>query len=391
MNVKTHLQGDPMPFRSRKTVLVLGLTLLLILALSLSSQLELPPPDGAYAVGRKIFNWVDPSRPEVLTEDSNDVREVVAMVWYPAQAGTGVKAGYFPSLSSVSEALIQSGEVGWLNVFGLRFVRSESPLDAIPQQTQGPFPVVILSPGNGTNIEFYSSLAGEIASHGYIVVGLNHPYDVPAVQLSNGDIAPYHKDQWLLDAASHQTYIEERIKVRTADILFALNQLEEIVASNGALAGIIDLDSVAVAGHSLGGITASEACKADTRLKACLNFDGIQKGGPFSMEETAPAPEQPFMFLTKEAQLHPKLLERFEAMPESYWVVVHGASHQSFTDGPSLQPSVLPGLNRADELMDLIQQYTLAFLDQTLKGESSDLLSKTVAEENVSVNVFPSH
>ncbi|MCI0552568.1 MAG: hypothetical protein L0287_16580, partial [Anaerolineae bacterium] len=275
----------------------------------------------------------DPSRSEVLTGNPSDFREVVAMVWYPVQAGTGVEAGYFPSLSSVSDALIQSGEVEWWQVFGLRFIRSESPLDASPIKDQNPFPVVILSPGNGTNIEFYSSLASEIASHGYIVVGLNHPYDIPAVELSNGNVAPYDKDQWSLDADAHQTYITERMKVRTADLLFALEQLEDM-NSTDPFAGTMDLNSVAAAGHSLGEITASEACQADARFRACLNFDGLQKGGPFSMEETAIPPKQPFMFITKESQLHPRLIESFESMPESYWVVIHGASHQSFTDGP---------------------------------------------------------
>jgi hypothetical protein len=109
------------------------------------------------------------------------------------------------------------------------------------------------------------------------------------------------------------------------------------------------------------------------------------------MEETAIPPEQPFLFLTKESQLHPALVERFESMTESYWVVVQGATHQSFTDGPLLQPSLLPGPNQADKLMDLIQQYTLAFLDQTLKRQVSNLLSKTFEREDVSVKVFPSN
>jgi hypothetical protein len=109
------------------------------------------------------------------------------------------------------------------------------------------------------------------------------------------------------------------------------------------------------------------------------------------MEESAIPPEKPFLFLTKESKLHPRLLERFESMTESYWVVVHGASHQSFTDGPLLQPSLVPGTNQADEFMDLIRQYSLAFLDQSLKGQSNDLLSKTVEREDVSVKVFPSN
>ena len=371
-----------------KSVLVVGLLLLLILYFSIYSQFELPASTGTYTVGRTVFQWVDSSRPEILTEDPNDPREVSAMIWYPAESGTGVIAGYFPNLSSLSDALVQSGEVKWWEVFGLRFIRSASPLDANPAKTEHPFPVVIFSPGNGTNIEFYSSLASEIASHGYLVIGINHPYDVPAVQLSNGEVAPYDKDQWSLPAEAHQAYITERVKVRVTDLLYVLEKLDEM-NSNGPFAGIMDLDSVAAAGHSLGGITASEACKADSRFKACLNFDGIQRGGPFSMEETAIPPEQPFLFLTKEPQLHRRLLERFESMPESYWIVVHGASHQSFTDGPLLQPSLLPGVNRADQLMGSIQKYTLAFLEHTLKGQSNALLSEHVDGKDVSVNVFP--
>jgi hypothetical protein len=371
-----------------KNIQLIGLFLLFVFTLSIYSQLEIRAPSGRFAVGQTVLKWVDTSRPDVLTEDPNDFREVVALIWYPAEAGSGVEAGYFPSLSSVSEALIQSGEVTWWQVFGLRFVRSESRLQANPAKSEMPFPVVIFSPGNGTNVEFYTSLASEIASHGYIVLGLNHPYDVPAVQLSNGEIAPYDKDQWLLEPEAHQAYITERVRVRTADMLFALQQLGG-VNSNDFFAGMMDLDSVAVAGHSLGGITASEACKADLRFKACLNFDGLQQGGPFSMHASAIPPEQPFLFLTKESQLHPNLRKRFDSMSESYWVVVHGASHQSFTDGPLLQPSLLPGLNRPDRFMGLIQEYSLAFLDHTLKAQWNKLLSQTFDSEDISVHVFP--
>lgn len=376
--------------RFLKIVLPVGSLMLILLTLSISLQLELPAPSGSYAVGRTTFRWIDTSRPEVLTEDPNDFREVMALIWYPAELETGTKAGYFHGLATVSKTLMQSGEVEWWEVFGLRFVRSEIPLDAEPIKDQNPFPVILLSPGNGTNIEFYTSLASEIASHSYIVVGINHPHDVPAVELSNGEVAAYDASQWLLDANAHQAYTAERIKVRTADVLFVLAQLESMNSDvNNPFAGILDLDSVAVAGHSLGGITASDACKADSRFQACVNFDGLLNGGPFSTDASAIPPEQPFLFITKEAQLHPKLLESFESTTESYWVVIHGASHDSFTDGPLLQPTLLPIPNQADQFISLTQKYTLAFLDQTLKRQSSSLLSKAVNQEDVSVIVFP--
>jgi len=61
--------------------------------------------------------------------------------------------------------------------------------------------------------------------------------------------------------------------------------------------------------------------KVDARFRACLNFDGLQRGGPFSMEETALLPEQPFIFITKESELPQKLIERIESMSESYWLL----------------------------------------------------------------------
>jgi len=374
-----------------KTAIAVVLLILILLTLSISLQLELLSSGGSFAVGRTIFRWGDTARPEVLTEDPKDFREVMTLIWYPAELGTGTKTGYFPGLSTVSKALVQSGEVEWWEALGLRFIRSESPLNAKPVKDQTPFPVVLLSPGNGTNIEFYSSLASEIASHGYIVVGINHPYDVPAVELSTGEVAPYNKSQWLLDVNAHQAYTAERIKVRQADVSFVLDQLEIVNSDTGSsFAGILDLNSVAVAGHSLGGITASNACKADPSIKACLNFDGLLKGGPFSTDESAIPPQQPFMFITKEAELHPRLIENFESTKESYWVVIHGATHDSFTDSPLLQPTLLPIPNQADQFMNLIQKYTLAFLDQTLKGLSNSLLAKTVDGKDVSVKVFPS-
>jgi predicted dienelactone hydrolase len=371
--------------------LPVGIFLLLALSLSLYLQLELPAPTGPYTIGQNIFRWVDSSRPEVLTDDPGDSREVMAVVWYPATPGSGVGNGYYPGLSKVSQALRESGELSGWEVFGLQFVRSNSYLDAEPLQAQGPFPVILLSPGNGTNIEFYANLGSEIASQGYIVVGINHPYDIPAVELSDGSVAPYNKSQWSLNMSAHQAYTAERIKVRTADASFALDQLEIMSANpDHPFAGLLDLNAVAVAGHSLGGITASEACKADERFKACLNYDGLLNGGPFSTEASAIPPAQPFLFLTKESQLHAKLIEKFESTSESYWVVIRDASHESFTDGPVLRPSLWPGPNQADHLMSLIQEYTLAFLEHTLKGGSADLLSTSIDGQDVSITVFPS-
>lgn len=374
-----------------KNWFLIGMALVFLLVVSVFLQLDLPAPTGPYAVGQTVFRWEDPSRPEELTDDPNDFREVIALIWYPAEGETGTTSPYFPELSTVSNALVESGEVEPWAVFGLQLMRSQNLLNANPVKNDVPYPILILSPGNATNIEFYNTLASEIASHGYIVVGINHPYDVAAVELSNHDVAQYYKEHESLEMRAHQAFIAERIKVRTEDVLFAFNQLRALNSgTNNLFSSMLDLETVAVAGHSLGGITASESCKAETRFRACLNFDGLQRGGPFSMEESAIPPDQPFMFMTKESKLHPQLIEKFESTLESYWVVIHGTSHDSFTDGPLLQPQILPIPNRADQIAHLIQTYTLAFLDQTLKGQRSHLLTKSFQLQDVSVQVYPS-
>ena len=105
------------------------------------------------------------------------------------------------------------------------------------------------------------------------------------------------------------------------------------------------------------------------------------------MDEPAIPPSQPFLFLTKESRLHPKLVERFETTAESYWVVVHGAAHDSFTDSPLLRSLLIPGPNQAEKHRRLIQNYALAFLDTSLKWKTGSLLSASEGED-VTVRVF---
>src|SRR5687768_7996897 len=93
-SMKSDPPGELMFSRPRPIGVFIGLTLLLIFVW-VYQQLEFPAPGGSHDVGRTTIRWVDSARPEVLTEDPSDLREVVAVVWYPAVPGTGVQAGYF--------------------------------------------------------------------------------------------------------------------------------------------------------------------------------------------------------------------------------------------------------------------------------------------------------
>ncbi len=355
--------------------------------LSLWLQLELPAPTGPYLVGRTEFAWQDAARAEVLSTNPNDSRTVVAQVWYPAAPGTGRSTSYFPNLREVADGLRASGEVEALEVMGLPLIRSQTRWLGEVFDEAAPYPVLLFSPGNGSNMEFYAALAGELASHGYIVVGLNHPYDVAAVALPDGQVAQFVAGPQAL--AEREAFTAARIEERMADALFALEQLTALNADPTSLFfERLDLFRLGVLGHSLGGVTAAQACQRDARLGACLNFDGLLSGGAFAAQVNPALPSQPFLFMTKEEALHPVLEAQFEALPsESYKVVLHGASHDSFTDGPLLLPSLLPLPNEADHIHAHIRAYTLAFLDKTLKGQPAPLLSPSEGED-VTVEVY---
>jgi predicted dienelactone hydrolase len=147
---------------------------------------------------------------------------------------------------------------------------------------------------------------------------------------------------------------------------------------------------VGVIGHSLGGITAAEACRVTFQIRSCVNLDGLQQGGPFSADAHPIPPGQPFMMITKEKTLAPAIIALFAAAQSgSYRVVLPEAQHDNFTDGPLLLPSLLPIPNQADQLLSFIRAYTLAFFEQTLNQRPSPLLSKPLHSQSVWLEVYP--
>jgi pimeloyl-ACP methyl ester carboxylesterase len=180
-----------------------------------------------------------------------------------------------------------------------------------------------------------------------------------------------------------------RIDERVADIGFVLDRLAADAAGFAALDARLDLDRVAVIGHSNGGLAAVQICD-DPRVSACANIDGQNVAGPFVTGADPTAPANPFLFLTKEAELHPVLAQAFEAGgPDGYRVVVPAASHDSFTDGPRFQPRLLPLEGTADAVMTVTRGFLVAFLDHTLRGAPQEVLGEVHAPTDVLVEVYP--
>jgi len=346
-------------------------------------HLHLPPPTGSFAVGKVTARLTDPARLEPATAVPADRRSVRLVTWYPAVAGTGEPAAYLADLDVIADGLVASGEVGALEVAGLRFVGDPARADADVEPSQATYPVLLLSPGNATNVEFYSALAEDLASRGFIVIGLDHPFQVAAVAL-DADVAIYAGDP-PLGAASDITPM--RIDQRVADIGFVLDQLEDD-RSLGRLDGHLDLTRIGILGHSNGGVAAAQAC-ADSRIDACLNIDGQLAGGPFSARPNPSAPTKPFMYLTKEAELHPSLAALFEARPDAIRAVVPQAAHDEFADPAMFRPRVLPTATTADAVITVSRGLVGAFFDHTLRDAPLTVFQGLAAPADIELFVYP--
>ena len=69
---------------------------------------------------------------------------------------------------------------------GVVAARTNSVPDAPVASGKKRFPVVLFTPGGGVGRWTNIAWAEELASHGYVVAALDHPYDTATVQFADG-------------------------------------------------------------------------------------------------------------------------------------------------------------------------------------------------------------
>lgn len=360
-------------------------TLFALLVGSTAAHLAVLSPTGSHEVGRDRVVLVDADRPELHTPQPGDTRSVPLQLWYPAVAGTGSPAAYVDDLDMIGEGLTASGALSGIEVAALSHVRTGSLDDG--EIAAGRHPVILLSPGNETNVAFYASLAEDLASHGYLVFGIDHAFQVAATVTASGQVATYDS---AMDTGDPASSIAAKIDERVADVRFVLDSLRSGEEKLATYIESADLSRIGILGHSNGGLTAFEICRIDAAMDACLNMDGQGAGGPLGHQMDALAPPAPFLFLTKETPLHPVIGERFEAAQISaVRAVVPDASHDSFTDGPLFEPGINPTTTAAQRVMTSVRSVTLAFFDHWLMEQRERPYDGLVAPADLYINVYP--
>jgi pimeloyl-ACP methyl ester carboxylesterase len=349
---------------------------------------DFPTPTGECPIGSATRHLIDKARAEAQAGPGGACRELMIKLWYPAEHSGPrdyYRAGTPPTLTNQH----------------LRLIKLSSSTGAPVAKAPLRFPVVILLPAWTATSTQYTFLAQELASHGFLVVGIDHPYASDPTVFPDGRVVHTRLTGFLdygSDAAlkAGLAIVDDQLRIRAADVRFTLDELERWDRSDphGFLTGRLDLARVAVCGHSFGGAVAAEVCATDPRLKAGINLDGFIFGTP-----TTQSIGKPFLFFTDDTVI-PAPAER-KALPDdecrrwsfmadnvaslrkslgggsAYWLNLGGAHHVNFHDRALYTPiRHLTHAGPIDPLraMKIVNAYVLAFLETHLEEKANRLL-----------------
>jgi predicted dienelactone hydrolase len=353
-----------------------------------ADEIVLPAPTGPYRVGRASFHRVDTSRPETFTADATDQRQVLFQIWYPAESAGGTLAPYVEHLLPDHEVFRQS--YSFAEIGRVMKTRSHALTGVKVSRAEKRYPVVVFSHGLNRVSAHYTTFLENLASHGFIVVGVDSPFFSSALKMPDGRIIKNESQRNQRPGAR----VEEAV-IQAQDLIFVLNELERLNKKDTdiGLARRFDLRRIGVFGHSRGGFTAPHACFLDSRFRACLNLDGY----PLTPAVMANGIRQPYMHIEEiapwlqdppsdeelkranqtreEANRQAQEVERQRAQTFSkmssgvYLVTVKGAVHNSFSDMPIIVPERYSNVRiNAARALTITNAYILAFFNRYLRG-----------------------
>jgi dienelactone hydrolase len=351
--------------------------------------LSLPEPTGHCPVGTISLHLTDTSRPDPWAADVT-ARELMVSLWYPAATPDGPRARYMTPAES--ELQLTNRGITGVPADILSTVRTNAAEGAEPAGPQHSLPLVVLSPGFTSPRSTLTALAEDLASHGYVVAGIDHTYESYATAFPDGRVTTC----LAREARQRGCWDVEKVAAgRAADVTFVLG---ELTGARPAWPGgvLIDPSRIAMAGHSLGGAAAIAAMLADSRIRAGIDMDGTT---------CAPIPShglsRPFLFLGKQSNYTPgsggavtpgtRDWKRLRSAVITWerdwelltgwkrWLVVAGAVHASFTDLAVLADQ--SGIDIGADLsgarsLDITRAYVRAFFDQHLLGRRQGLLDQ---------------
>jgi len=351
----------------------------------------LPAPTGPFVVGRTIQDWTDSTTVDTLAPVPDTKRELLVWIWYPSAAGpSATPDDYLPVRLRPKPEDAGGSNIWTLLTRDLSRVRGHSARDPDVSSQLPSYPVVIMRAGASSGVLNYSTLAEDLASHGYVVVGFDAPYRTSLVVFPDGRTMRRternNPETCVVPNRSQMEQCASRVTTAwTGDIAFVLDRLGRLNAadSSGRFRGRLDLTRVGVFGHSLGGAVAAQFCQEDSRCTAGLDIDGAPHGRVIQA-----GVRRPFMFLLSDhgreadsasMQIRNDIQSIYDHIPadQRLRVAIRGAFHYTFSDdGALLKSGLVRGALRLTGRLGISGRRQLAvtaycvrsFFDAALKG-----------------------
>ncbi len=318
-----------------------------------------PAPTGTSLVGTRTMHLTDVKREDPYLNNGAK-RELAVRFWYPASLRPEQKC--VPAAYASVAVWNYFGQLVGVRPFP---VTTNSCADA--PVAEGAHPVVVFTPGFTATFTDYTYLTEDLASRGYVVAAVAHTYETTAVELGNGQLAKSVVGSHLGGPMTgDEKAMSTAVYTRTLDLDYVVSEIERLNSrSDSVFVKKLDVSRIAVAGHSLGALTALVASEFEPRFKAAILLDG------FVPTALPSATKKPVLILGAGR-------ERWEPSECRLWTNLEGArlavdlrgtEHPAIGDWIWLtKDSVETGPMGPEKTMAAVRDYVATFLDAHLRG-----------------------
>jgi hypothetical protein len=355
------------------------------------NMLQLIKPTGRYPVGT-IRTLLYDRRIDVFSKNGMPSRPIAVQVWYPSVNGlTARTPGYMrPEISGFMISGKKDADYRFPQEMGASWsgmIAVNSKLDSSP--AYGKFPVLIFSPGLHSVCALVQNYIEDLASNGYVVVGVDSAYVCGAIVLSDGNTLynePYPAD---VDFFEYLAIIFPEV---AKDMNFVLKELVRTDGSviGGKFKGKLDFGKVGAFGVSFGGSGAMELAMKNPLVKAAADIDG-------SIWSNIVPYDKSVMFIESGVDDDRSMaIARANTSGRKYRIQIKTALHENFSDVPYILEFFYPdgsfkypntGRITPARCTEIVRTSLLAFFNDSLRyGKDYDL--KTVLKEYDEVELY---
>ncbi len=371
-----------------KVIFLLSI-LLTVISVVLLPLPQMPSPTGEFSVGTTEYYLVDENRKEIYGSDPDMPRELMVQAWYPVDKDHSDE--YYPWMKEMPYFSPEIGERFGIPGFMLEhliYVDSTSFYGAPLSQNSANYPVILFSHGWLGFKEQNIYQVEELASHGYVVVGINHTYGAMMTVFPDGRSYARNRNALPEDVSDEAYYIASNKLVRqwTDDLEFIVGELTFMnIDQSNIFFNKMNLEEIGVMGHSTGGGASIEFCFENPICGALLGMDPWLE--PVSTEKLESGHPEPMLLMFSDAWASIPEDEGNKPFVEKLvsnsvgWVsemVISDTMHFDFSITPVISPLTeflgFKGSLDGDRILEIINIYSVEFFDKFLGTTDSYLL-----------------